>query len=69
MATQVTSDSCLGCRGPLQSLGVEHFRVGGVSGGWGALMGKWAELGEGLLDMELLACRACRRVELRVPQR
>lgn len=40
-----------------------------TSRGWGALMGKWAELGEGLLDVELLACRACRRVELRVPQR
>ena len=69
MATQVNADTCLGCRGPLQSLGVEHFRVGGVSGGWGALMGNWAELGEGILDVELLACRACRRVELRVPQR
>lgn len=69
MATQVNSDTCIGCRGPLQSLGVEHFRVGGVSGGWAALMGKWAELGEGILDIELLACRACRRVELRVPQR
>jgi hypothetical protein len=53
----------------LQSLGVEHFRVGGVSGGWAALMGQWAEIGEGILDMELLACRNCRRVELRVPQR
>ena len=69
MATQPVTDSCLGCKGPLQSLGVEHFRVGGVSGGWGALMGQWAEIGEGILDMELLACRNCRRVELRVPQR
>jgi hypothetical protein len=42
----------------LQSIGVEHFRVGGVSGGWAALMGQWAELGEGLLDLEVLACRA-----------
>ncbi len=53
----------------MQSLGVEHFRVGAVSGGWAALMGKWAELGEGILDIELLACGACRRAELRVPQR
>jgi hypothetical protein len=30
-------------------------------------MGNWAEIGEGILDMELLACRNCRRVELRVP--
>ena len=69
MASEPADDSCLGCKGPLQSLGVEHFRVGGVSGGWTALMGQWAEIGEGILDMELLACRACRRVELRVPQR
>jgi len=68
MAAEQATDSCLGCRGPLQSLGVEHFRVGGVSGGWAALVGKWAEVGEGILDMELLACRNCRRVELRVPQ-
>lgn len=69
MATEQQTDVCLGCRGPLQSLGVEHFRVGGVSGGWAALMGQWAEVGEGLLEMEVLACRNCRRVELRVPER
>ena len=68
MAPEPAAGSCLGCRGPLQSLGVEHFRVGGVSGGWAALVGKWAEIGEGILHMELLACRNCRRVELRVPQ-
>ena len=68
MATEQAVESCLGCKGPLQSLGVEHFRVGGVSGGWAALMGQWAEIGEGILDMELLACRNCRRVEFRVPQ-
>ena len=68
MATQPVTDSCLGCQSPLQSIGVEHFRVGGVSGGWAMLMGKWAEVGEGILDMEMLACRNCRRVELRVPQ-
>ena len=69
MAIEQAADTCLACRSPLTSLGVEHFRVGGVSGGWAALMGQWAEIGEGLLDMEVLACRNCRRVELRVPQR
>lgn len=63
------SGTCLGCKGPLQSLGVEHLRVGGVSGGWRMLMGSWAEVGEGILDVELLACRNCRRIELRVPER
>jgi hypothetical protein len=69
MAPEPVTDSCLGCQGQLQSLGVEHFRIGGVSGGWAALMGQWAEIGEGILDMELLACRNCRRVEFRVPQK
>ena len=31
-------------------------------------MGQWAEIGEGILDVEQLACRNGRRVELRVPQ-
>ena len=71
MATNLGADqaTCLGCRGPLQSIGVEHFRVGGVSGGWRMLMGDWAEMGEGILDLEILACQNCRRVELRVPRR
>jgi hypothetical protein len=69
MATAIPAGQCLGCHGPLQSIGVEHFRVGGVSGGWAMLMGNWAELGENILDLEILACRACRRVEFRVPQR
>ncbi|MEO6798197.1 MAG: hypothetical protein ABI401_02265 [Candidatus Dormibacter sp.] len=65
----VDAGTCLGCKSPLQSLGVEHLRVGGVSGGWRMLMGDWAEVGEGILDVELLACRNCRRIELRVPER
>jgi hypothetical protein len=69
MATTAPTDLCLGCHGPLQSIGVEHFRVGGVSGGWAMLMGQWAELGENMLDLEILACKACRRVEFRIPQR
>ncbi|MDQ6710254.1 MAG: hypothetical protein M3Z11_06815 [Candidatus Dormibacteraeota bacterium] len=65
----VDAGTCIGCKSPLQSLGVEHFRVGGVSGGWRMLMGSWAEMSEGILDVELLACRNCRRIELRVPER
>ena len=69
MATDLGADTCVRCGGQLGALGVEHFRVGGVTGGWAALLGNWAEVGEGLLDMEVLACRKCRRVELRVPER
>ena len=32
-----------------------------------SLVGEWAELGEDMLSFEVLACTACRRVELRIP--
>lgn len=58
---------CLRCRGPLVSMGVQELRIGGTTGGWKLLFGEWAELGEGFLRLEALACGSCRRVELRVP--
>jgi hypothetical protein len=61
-------NACLRCGGELRSIGVEQFRVGGSSGGWKLLLGEWAELGEGLLSLEILACVSCRKVEIRVPQ-
>ena len=61
-------NTCLGCGGSLESLGVEEFRVGGTTGGWKLLFGEWAEVGEDMLQFEVLACTACRRAELRVPQ-
>jgi hypothetical protein len=48
-------------------MGVEEFRVGGSTGGWKMLFGELAELGEGMLSFEVLACTSCRQVELRVP--
>jgi hypothetical protein len=66
MSAPVPSDVCLRCGGPLQSMGVEQFRVGGTSGGWKLLFGEWAELGEQMLPFELFACGRCRRVEMRV---
>jgi hypothetical protein len=59
--------ACLRCGGPLESMGVQDLRVGGTSGGWKLLFGEWAELGEGFLQLEALACGRCRHVELRVP--
>ena len=38
--------ACIACRGRMQSIGVERFRVGGTSGGWKLLFGEWAEMGE-----------------------
>jgi hypothetical protein len=60
-------NACLRCGGPLRSIGVEGFRVGGTSGGWKLLFGEWAELGEDLLTLEVLGCLRCRKVEMRVP--
>ena len=58
---------CIACKGELRSIGTEEFRVGGTTGGWKLLFGEWAELGEDMLSFEVLACTACRRVELRAP--
>ncbi|HEY6057341.1 MAG TPA: hypothetical protein VIV06_04875 [Candidatus Limnocylindrales bacterium] len=60
-------DECLRCGGAIESLGVERFRSGGTTGGWKLLFGEWAELGEATIDFEVLACRACGHVELRIP--
>ncbi len=59
--------ACLRCGGPLSSIGVEQFRIGGTSGGWKLLFGELAELGEEMLALEVFACQTCRRVDLRVP--
>jgi hypothetical protein len=61
-------NGCLRCRTPLNSIGVEQFRVGGTSGGWKLLLGEWAEVGEGMLSLDVLACPKCRKVEMRVPK-
>lgn len=60
--------ACLRCGGPIHSMGVEEFRVGGTTGGWKLLFGEWAEFGEGFLKLEMLACASCGKVELRVPR-
>ena len=62
-------NACLRCGGSLKSIGVEQFRVGGSSGGWKMVFGEWAELGEELLSLEVLACPQCRKVEMRVPEK
>ncbi len=60
--------TCLACGSPLKSVGVEEFRVGGLTGGLRFLIGNWGTLDESLLSFEVLACTACRRVELRTPK-
>jgi hypothetical protein len=58
---------CLRCGSPLTSLGVDQFRTGGSTGKWKLLFGEWAELGEGMVELEILACQTCRQVEFRLP--
>lgn len=68
-ADRSDANACLRCGSPIESLGTEQFRVGGTSGGWKLLFGELAELGEEMLELEVLACRACGHVELRIPRR
>ena len=67
-SASTSRDGCLRCGASLQSVGIEDFRVGGTSGGWKLLFGEWAELGEGMVRLEVRACTVCRTVDLRVPQ-
>jgi hypothetical protein len=62
-----TGDACLRCGQPLYSLGVTQFRTGGTRGGWKLLFGEWAELGEDMVELEVLACKGCGKVELHLP--
>jgi hypothetical protein len=57
---------CSHCGGSLVSLGVDRLRFGGTRGAWKLVFGEWAELGEGVLPVEILACQACRRMEFRL---
>jgi len=65
---RANDDSCLRCGAALTIIGIDDFRVGGTTGGWKLLFGEWAELGEGMLRLEVRACTVCRTVDLRVPQ-
>ena len=56
---------CLWCGQQMQSVGVREFRTGGTTGGWKLVFGEWAELGEGMMSLEVLACPVCRRVDFR----
>jgi hypothetical protein len=60
-------NACVRCGNELKSIGNEQFRVGGSSGGWKLLFGEWAEVGEDLLTLEVLACTRCRKIEMRLP--
>jgi hypothetical protein len=65
---QPTGEPCLRCHAELRSLGQTDLRTGGSRGAWKLIFGEWAELGEGTMKVEVLACPQCRRLELRLPQ-
>ena len=52
----------------LRDLGSAEFRIGGTKGGWKLFFGEWAELGEDMVELEMLACPTCRHVEFRLPK-
>jgi hypothetical protein len=54
---------CYACHSPMQSLGQLPIRTGGTSGGWQLLFGTWAEVGEGVLPLDVYRCPKCRRIE------
>jgi len=56
---------CLRCGQPIASLGVTELRTGGSTGARHFFLGQWAELGEGKLRVEVLACEACGHLEFR----
>lgn len=61
-------NTCLRCGAELVSIGVDSFRLGGTTGGWKLVFGELAELGEGLMKMEIRVCNTCRGVDLRIPE-
>jgi hypothetical protein len=63
----VPLDECLRCGSRIASIGVEQLRVGGTAGGWKLLFGEWAELGEGMIAVEVFVCSTCGHLEFRSP--
>jgi hypothetical protein len=61
------SRECTRCGQEMRSMGVVDFRTGGTTGKWKLLAGERAELGEGLLRLELRHCPGWREVSIRLP--
>lgn len=54
---------CSVCKAMMDGLGQVPVRVGGTSGGWHLLFGEWADVGEGVLPLDVFRCSNCKRVE------
>ncbi len=60
---------CLRCGFLVHPEGTMTVRTGGVEGGWSLLIGNWADVGEGTLDLNAYLCPNCGHVEFRLPDR
>jgi hypothetical protein len=49
-------------------MGVNGIRMGGMHGAWGMVLGNWSDLAEHVMKVEMLFCKECRRMELRLPR-
>jgi hypothetical protein len=58
-----TFPPCPVCRTPLRPLGQIPVRTGGTSGGWHLLFGEWADVGEGVMPLDVYRCPQCSRLE------
>jgi len=56
--------NCPACNVAMEDMGDIPFRTGGTRGAWKLLLGEWAEVGEGLLNLDAYVCRTCGRVQL-----
>jgi hypothetical protein len=54
---------CPMCRTLLRRLGQIPVRTGGTSGGWHLLFGEWADVGEGVMPLDVYRCPQCSRLE------
>jgi hypothetical protein len=60
---------CLRCGMVVSAPVMWTLRTGGSSGGITALFGALAELGEGIVEVEVTACPSCGHLEFRAPIR
>ena len=54
---------CQACKTDMQSLGQVPIRVGGTSGGWHLFFGEFADMSEGVWELDVYRCDSCKRVE------
>jgi predicted RNA-binding Zn-ribbon protein involved in translation (DUF1610 family) len=59
---------CLRCGSVIRAESSIDLRIGGRTGGWSLVFGGLADVGEGLLKLDLFSCPKCGHVEFRTPR-